>query len=307
MMTKPQLQAIKPAFGPSSGGDLVRLLGAHFAYNIGVFFDDTPGSIVTLRHEGDISIADIRTPSHAPGHVNVTVRNLAPDGNVIPGEETTRPAFYQFERIQLIQESILTSLVRRLLDKLKKSVMATARMSVAVDYRHAAIEGTEIIALAELPSLVLTGPRIYENRFYSSNVPIEQVFYEEAEMLRRRPALTVDLEFTLTGASDRTVELLNLLAATTTFLNRNKWIDMHRNPANSSSELVRWEMDMQGELRTQFDPTHDLRAFRCGLIIRGFDLDEGLPLDRSHLVETPQLETTPLTDEVSEPEEVLTS
>jgi hypothetical protein len=99
------------------------------------------------------------------------------------------------------------------------------------------------------------------------------------EIRRRRPPFTVDLEFALTGASDRAVELLNMMTAVAAFLDRNRWLSMERDPANPTGGAVRWEMDASGELQTNFEGKDDVRAFTWGLVIRGFDVDEGLPLD----------------------------
>ena len=61
---------------------------------------------------------------------------------------------------------------------------------------------------------------------------------------------TVDLAFTLTAASDRTVELLNLMAAVATFLDRSRWVELPRDPDDSDAGVVRWEMDPEGEFQT---------------------------------------------------------
>ena len=77
-------------------------------------------------------------------------------------------------------------------------------------------------AMAELPSVVLSGPCLRENKFYGTCEAQEMVVLGELgyEVVSHRPPFPVDLEFTLTVASNSTVELLNLMAATATFLNR---------------------------------------------------------------------------------------
>ena len=60
------------------------------------------------------------------------------------------------------------------------------------------------------------------------------------------------------------------------------------------SEVVRWEMDPQGDFRTRLDEGNDVRVFTCGFVIRGFDIDEGWPLDIGHRVESTQIESTPM-------------
>ena len=64
-----------------------------------------------------------------------------------------------------------------------------------------------------------------------------------------------------------------------------------RDPDDAAKGSVRWEMDPQGEYRTRLDGPDDVRAFTCGFLVRGFDIDEGLPLDLGKAVDTAELET----------------
>ena len=104
----------------------------------------------------------------------------------------------------------------------------------------------------------------------------------------------MDLAFTVTAVSDHTVELLNLMAAVGTFLNRNRWIELPRDPADPALGSVRWEMDPDGDFRTRLDGPDDLRAFSCGLVIRGFDLDEGQTRDRGKAVDGVEVGSEPI-------------
>jgi hypothetical protein len=53
-------------------------------------------------------------------------------------------------------------------------------------------------------------------------------------------------------------------------------------------------MDPEGELQTRLDGPDDVRAFTCGFVVRGFDLDEGLPADLGRAVAEAVLETEPI-------------
>jgi len=293
-MALPILTSITPTTGPTAGGDLVRLTGTGLASSVAVLFGDAQAELLSVREEGGVSIVDLRTPAHADATVDVTLRNLDAGGLPVPGGEATLPGVYRFLRPRIVEESNLTRLVRALLRELKRQVFENVSLTVSVDYDDTTTDGLSVIAIASLPSLVLSGPRMAESRFYSSNEPHEDVVpgVSGPELLRRRPPFTVDLSFTITAASDRTVELLNLMAAVATFLSRNRWIEMPRDPDDPQSGTVRWEMDPEGEFRTRLDEGDDVRVFTCGFVVRGFDIDEGWPLDIGREVLEPELDTS---------------
>jgi hypothetical protein len=279
-MAKPTLTSITPASGPSSGGDLVVLRGA-FGARVAVRFGDAAATVISVRDDGGVSIAQVRTPAHSEALVDVTIANLDNAGAPIVGESATLTAAYRFERPRIVREADLTRLIRTLLRELKRQVIENVSLCVALDFGEAALDGVDVTAIAKLPSLVLSGPRIKENRFYSTNTLEEEIVAGASglEIRRRRPPFTVDLEFAITGASDRAVELLNMTTALASFLDRNRWLSMDRDPSNPATGSVRWEMDALGELQTNLEGKDDVRAFTWGLVIRGFDIDEGLPVD----------------------------
>lgn len=294
-MAVPTLTAVSPATGPTAGGDVVRLTGTGFAPQIAVLLGEAAAEVIGVREEGGASVADIRTPPHAEGTVDATLRNLADDGAPVAAEDVTLAGAYHFLRPRIVAESDLTRLVRTLLREIKRQVLANVSMTVSVDYDDATVDGMNVVAISKLPSLVLSGPRVVENRFFSTNEPHEDVVpgVSGPELVRRRPPYTVDLAFTLTAASDRTVELLNLMAAVATFLSRNRWVEMPRDPLAPDAGVARWEMDPEGEMQTRLDGPDDVRVFSCGFLVRGFDIDEGLPLDVGKAVTDPELQTEP--------------
>lgn len=292
-MAIPVISGISPAKGPTAGGDLARISGSGFAAQVEVLFGDFPAEVISVREEAGVSLADVRTPPHTEASVDITLRNLDGAGVPVPGEEVVLPGAYRFLRPRIVHESDLTRLVRGLLRDLKQQLIANASMTVSVDYDDTTIDGLNVVAISRLPSVVLSGPKVAENRFFSTNEPHQDVVAGSSgpELLRRRPPFTVDLSFTITAASDRTVELLNLMAAVATFLNRNRWFDLPRDIEDESAGPVRWEMDPEGDFQTQLDGPDDVRAFTCGFVVRGFDIDEGLPLDLGKAVAELGLDT----------------
>jgi hypothetical protein len=288
----PTLNTVAPTSGPTSGGDLVRLDGLEFGVRPQILIGGRLADIVSLGHTGRLTVAELRTPAHEAGTVDVELLNLDLSGQPIPGERAVLPLAYRFERPAIVREADLTRVIRQLLRELKRQVVANVSTSVSVDYDDSA-DGQSVIAMAKLPSLVLTGPTLRQNRFYSANEPHFDVVGTPMglQAVRRKPPLTVDLVFGLTVASSRTAELFNLMGSVATFLNRNRWLELPRDPSAPTRGTVRWELEADGDFRTQLASREDLRVFTCGFVVRGFDVDEGLPLDRNPFVERPELET----------------
>jgi hypothetical protein len=282
----PSLTEITPASGPTSGGDLVTLRGTGLTPRIEVRFGTMLAALVSIRREGAETFAHVHTPPSDERVVDVTVQNLDVTGKPVAGESFTAAAAYRYGRPRIVREADLTRLIRALLQELKRQVLTNVSLSVAVDFDEPPFAGVEVTALGKLPALVLSGPRIKPNRFYSTNTLHEEVVAGPTgpEVRRRRPPYTVDVEFAITAASDRAVELLNLTSALAGFFNTTRWLSLERDPARPDAGTVRWELDPVGELQTNLDGKDDVRVFTWGLVIRGFDLDEGLPFDLSKAV-----------------------
>ncbi len=291
-MPVPTLEAVEPNVGPAGGGDLVRLRGRGFGAGVAVWFGDARAEVLGVHESGPRSLADVRTPAHADGQVDVRLENLDTDGSPVAGEQAVLRAGYRFQRPRLVAESDLTRLVRTLLRMLKRDLAANTTMRVSVDYadeRH--VDGVRVVPLASLPALVLSPLRLPQNRMYGTRELRERVVVgpDGPEIVRHRPPLTVDAVFRLTGSSDRVVELLNLLAAVGEFLNRTKWVEMDRDPERPEAGRVRWEMDLAGDFRTSIDGPDEVAAFTVDLLVRGLDLYSGGPADATSLVSTPLL------------------
>jgi hypothetical protein len=187
--------------------------------------------------------------------------------------------------------------VRKVLRDLKQQILLNTSINVSVDYDDG--EGEEAIVAATLPSIVIQGPTLRENRFYSSNEVREVVVMVDGspELQRTRPARTVDLVFRLTCASLRQVELLNLESEVSKFFNRNIYLEMLRDDSDSSLGSVQWEMSPVGEVTPSYrsDSRADGRAFSMGFEVRGFDIDEGAPRDRGRAVDEIEVQSEAIT------------
>lgn len=294
-MPVPTIDSLTPSTGPTGGRTLVELLGSGFRLPPAPPGKGPTGPlprtvevVVGGRRAADIRVIGegrltFLTPLHDAGPADVVVRNLADDGTPLPGEEATLAGGFTYVQPRLAVESDLTRLVRTLLQEIKRQVLPNVSLTVQTDFDAETGDELHLTELASLPGLVLVGPELAENRFYSLNRQPE-VGAGGGLVARRRVPYTVDLGFTLVGVSDHTTELLNLMAATELFFHRNKHLEMDRDPQNPLSGRVRYEMDFtpDGDLRVTSQPNEsNVRSFSGSFVIRGFDLEDlaGVPGD----------------------------
>lgn len=294
-MPAPTITSLSPPTGPTGGRTLVEVEGADFRLppppppsgptppprpTVQILVGGREAAEVRVRASDRLTFL---TPIGDAGAADVVLRNLDDDGIPIPGEETTLAGGFTFRMPALAAESDLARLVRTLLRELKRQVLPNVSLTVQTDFDAQTGDELHIAELASLPALVLVGPELREDRFYSLN-QLSEAAGAAGTALRRRVPYTVDLSFTIVGASDHTVELLNLMAATELFFHKNKFLEMARDPASALSGRVRYEMDFtpDGDLRATSQPNEsNVRSFSGSFVIRGFDLEEltGVPGD----------------------------
>jgi hypothetical protein len=60
---------------------------------------------------------------------------------------------------------------------------------------------------------------------------------------------------------------------------------MPRDAARPERGIVRWELDLDGEVRTQIGGSGGIHVSSVSFVLRGVELVPGLPLDRTRIVE----------------------
>ena len=312
-MTSPSITSVTPTSAPPGGGILLEIFGAGFripAPANAAGPTSSPAPTVRVLVGGQAS-RDVRViaPDRLicvapPGHVGVTdvlVENLDDDGEAIPGEQVIAPRALTYTRPPLTGEADLTRVVRTLIQELKRQVLANVVLTVQTDFDPETGDELHLSHIAELPALVLIGPELSENRFFSVN-QLPEVATGIDRFAQRRVPYTVDLGFTVIGVSDHTTELLNLMAATQLFFHRNKVLELDRDPADVAAGRVPYEMDFtpDGDLKVTSQPNEaNVRSFSGRFVVRGFDLEDltGVPdeavvgrgaVTREVLLEAPQ-------------------
>jgi hypothetical protein len=277
---------VTPSSGPTSGNLLVEVRGAGFqlaALETAEARAPRPAVAVLvgprLVHDVRVLGSDRLTglvPAGDAGPADVVVQNLDASGQPIPGELAIAPDAFVYLRPSLTTETDLTRLVRTLLHELKRQVLDNVVLTVHTDFD--ASSGTELhlAQIARLPALVLVGPELTEDRFFSLN-QLPEVATGPGQFAQRRVPYTVDLGFAVIGVSDHTTELLNLLTATQLFFHRNLYLELDRDPADLGAGRVRYEMAIarDGALKVTSQPNEsNVRSFSGRFVVRGFDLED---------------------------------
>ena len=279
--TQPVVAYVSPNAGPTGGRTFVYIYGSNFrlpAYvgqkSLQVKFGTKEATNVRVYSSGKLSCL---TPIHDLGAVTVSITNLDNDGNAIEGESGSKASAFTFflPKITAEYESDLSRCVRTLVLELRRQVLANVSLMVHTDW---SADGTATY-VAEVPALVLVGPELVENRFYSLNEEEETDLGGSGlhTFRRRKVPYTVDLFFNILGISDNQLELTNLMANTQLFFHRNKYLIMDRDPSDSSKGAVRYEMEPlpNGDLRmSNITNESNVRMFQGRFQIFGFDIED---------------------------------
>lgn len=296
-MAAPTLTSITPSSGHTGGRQLVELLGTNFRLPtapaaLGKTSAPKPTVRVMIGGEEALNVRVLSatklwclTPIHDPttAPVAVTVQNLNDAGAPIAGELATLSAAYSFVRPKITDEfeADLTRLVRTLIRELKRQVVAEVALTTHTEYDAETGDQLNLAELAKLPGLILVGPELPENKFYA----LQGTQYDEIPgdpnggFMERRPPETVDLVFDLIGVSDKTIELLNLVAVVKLFFEKNQRLTMARDANDASKGKVAYELRAQEFRVAPTANNSNVRTFSSRVTIVGFDLEDmaGLP------------------------------
>ncbi len=282
------IASINPSSGPTAGSLLVEVHGAGFklaplpqAARVPAQRSPTVTVLVGGRAACDVSVfsGDRLTcivPTGDAGPSDVVVQNLDATGVPIPGEQAVAPQAFTYVLQALTVEADLIRLVRSLLQELKRQVLDNVVLTVHTDADADVGAELHLAQIAQLPALVLVGPELTEDRFYSLN-QLPEVATGPGQFAQHRVPYTVDLGFTVIGVSDHTTELLNLMAATQLFFHRNPYLEIDRDPEAPEAGRVRYEMDVarDGDLKVTSQPNEsNVRSFSGRFVVRGFDLED---------------------------------
>lgn len=261
-MAVPFVGSIYPSTGPAIGGTLVRLLGGNFrvpdppdltvvgpvpapAPTVEVTVGGVASSRVIVASAGKIyfstpkkSLTDsYGRPEDGPLSEDVVVTNVDDDGAPIVGETVTVTDGFEYARVDLSSsnQSTLTTVHKALIVLMRDELIGNV-----VDHTHSDYDDTEedlknVIAIAELPAIVITGPDLPRNTLHMDYSGAISDGKNGDVLIHRRPRYR-DLEYDVGVISDNTAQFLNLVQAVDEFLDRNTTITVSCAP-NPDLEL----------------------------------------------------------------------
>lgn len=246
-MTIPHVTNIYPTKGHSGGDSLVRILGGGFAENVLVEFDSAEAKRVSWINHALLYVVTPISPLSAAetgsgaGLVDVKITNLDDNGDPIPSEDVTVVDGFTYVRPTLAKVSDFQRIVAALILELQRQVISEIIIRRHLDYADSAGIAQGKVQISSLPCLVLIGPSTVENRIHGTNEPFREL--GERFYIKRRPGLTVDLQFVIIGAANKSKHSLGLQEATLAFFEKNTELSVLRDPDDSSKGYVSYELD----------------------------------------------------------------
>lgn len=252
----PNPVVLVPAVGPSFGGTLIEILGSGFLLptppaasgpttpnpydSVVVYFGGVRAERVDVVSP---TVLSVRTPLVPPGTVDVLVQNVDDQTGVpIPGQSRVLVGGWTSRLVSLTElgQSDVERVVERLVLMMRAGIMDEVVTTPHVDYSE---DGTvHTIALASLPSIVLVGPDMPEDREYT-DLDVRRERDGDDEVIKP-PAMTVDLIFLMLVGAKTLAQKIRMFALIHRFFERTKWVDIDRDPTDLTLGKVSFELEL---------------------------------------------------------------
>ncbi len=219
-------------------------------------------------------------PPTASGTVQVFVEHLDSAGVPISGEAVLAgtytfrlpdPASPVGGRPHGNADNAVQALVRLLRGHVHPNVVLVTHS----DYDDTTTDGRNIVAVPTLPAIVLVGPRMPVNRFYSTN-EIRTVPDGSGGYLQLRPAATVDLAFDVIVYSEATQGLIALADELCRLFIRLPYLEVPVSFADLGGTSVQYEVTATFNTPqiVSVSSMSNLRKATGTIVVVGVDLDD---------------------------------
>jgi len=314
-MPVPTITTITPAVGPTSGDNVVRIIGTNFQLpppvppagptpvvppSVRVLF----GGESALKVEVDSStllrvcVPPYRGPAvdGALLPVTIVVENIDANGVLIPTETVTATDAYTYERPVLHSTSArpsegpapATLVAAALVNALRRQVLANTVLTTHVDYSE---DGNMEVQVSKLPVLILQGPNVSRDLEYWHNES-KTVLNPDGTFNVLRPPYVERHAYTIVGVSDNEQESLNMQNALMRMFNVAKYLGVDLDPAVPDPDTrVHLVLQLTSPATTTTAPSDDnIRTFNMTCEVRGIEIYDTDPAQLVYPADTAVLE-----------------
>jgi hypothetical protein len=299
-MAIPTLSSVAPAI-VWTGGHMVTLIGTGFRPGTvpstptnGPYPPPKPTMQVTA---GGVVAKNVRVLSttqltcqlgaHDAGVVTLTVQNLDDDGVAIPGETASLAGALTYARPDLAARGDFDRLNRALMRLLKQQVIKNVTEWVSTDSGD---EGFEVATLGDLPAIAIAGPQVdWATAAFQGNARLQVGGYPGTSFETRRRPIKVDVVYELSVITNNQQHVLALTPLIMQFFDRNRSIEILRDPADPSQGTIEYDMFIpfsESVRPTTGGNTSNLRSFVCACRIRGFGIEGIAGFENESMVQT---------------------
>jgi len=309
-MAVPTITTVSQVTGTPTGGQAVEILGTNFRLPstppvtggvsptlpapVQVFFGGVEATKVAVLTDTRLyAITPVRVlPFDSQGKtlgsevVSIQLSNVDDDGIPIPGESATAVDAYTYKRPGIThgESGDFLRVTSLLLDTLRSQVLANTVLETSVDFDPDT--GTPVIDISELPALVIDGPRLSFNTFFTYRGTTPVPGKNANEVFAQRRNRVVDISYSVMGITDSSVEIINLIQLIELVIDRNVDLRLPLDASNPSSGYLPLEMSFVQDpeyVRTSAELGSDIRTFSGAILLKGYPLNTFIGVENDNV------------------------
>lgn len=301
-MAVPQVISFSPTRGHTGGQVFVAFIGSGFklpepttgfprppqAPSVTITFGGVPAHDIQVVDEETLTclapvcplVNDKGVP--IPGLVDVVITNIDTAGAPIPGESVTLSAAFEYLRPNLGTKSFPQWVLECLMRQLILQVVERVDFAVHTDYRDDG-EAIDFERIPDAPCLVITDLE------FTSSTPRDaggeqEIELENGRVVRRRAPAMKDLELSIAGIANTTMEILSMMTALDLLFRKGHKLRVPRTVGSTDfvSNVIELDLEyapLQAMRVTAGGSESNIKSFAKLIAIRGVPFEEipGLP------------------------------
>jgi hypothetical protein len=312
-MAIPTFISVTPVLGPVGGGNVLTINGTNFQLpaaqpatgpsvvqppSVEVKIDGRNALFVDVISTTELTVAVPPfhgTPTDDPiPAVAIVISNLDLAGVVIPGETVTAAAAYTYRRPNIhdsaadpaAPQSPYTLVSAALITALRRQVISNVTQTTHVDYGE---PGVVEITVSKIPALIIQGPTVMRDvvRWHSESIVVDNL---NGTFSIKKPPFVAKMTYTLIGVTDNEREYMNLIGSVMECFERNKFLAVDVDLYNPAAGRVNLVLELTQQPQATSAPSEsNIRTFAAVCEVRGVEVQEPEPVDRTYNSGTPEL------------------